>query len=99
MYYGHMSKDDIMHSSRLFLTGIYRQYINRAKENLGVSDKNADEETENDYPTEFFKLPMKDREETLKEFSGTEDFMRIFGESSKYDNDMFKKLDEQKGET
>lgn len=57
MYYGHMSKYDIMHSSRAFLYSIYQKYADRACENLGIANENNKDEngntitlTEEDYP-------------------------------------------------
>lgn len=75
MYYGHMSKEDIMNSSRPFLYGIYNQYVHRACENLGVSpdgDKEEDNKTElkeSDYPQNFTKI---------KDFKSTRDFLSEF---------------------
>lgn len=75
MYYGNMSKDDILHSSRRFLYGIFKQYAKRACENLGVSpNDNKDEEQkkeffEKDYPETFVKM---------KDFKNTKDFLSEF---------------------
>lgn len=83
MYYGHLSKEDIMNSSRPFLYEIYKQYGKRACENLGVSSEPKEDETAKvdveDYPSMFKKLSAKDREDGLKEFESDEDFMKIFG--------------------
>lgn len=81
MYYGHMSKAEIMNSSMPFLLGIYKQYAKRACENLGVSpDSENDEEEygntqlkESDYPTEFRKLSSTD-------YGSTDDFLKQFSE-------------------
>lgn len=85
MYYGHMSKEDIMSSSRPFLYEIYKQYAKRACENLGVSSDEENEDTdskhalkESDYPIEFKKLDKRERKEALKEFVNTDDFMKQF---------------------
>lgn len=82
MYYGHMSKKDIMNSSRPFLYGIYKKYAKRACENLGVSPNDEDEEikeTDNGYPTEFHKISDLDRIETMSNLTNDEDFMKRFG--------------------
>lgn len=79
MYYGHMSKKEIMNSSMPFLICIYKQYVKRACENLGVSSNNEDEEESNtqlkesDYPTDFRKL-------SLPNFSNTDEFLEQFSE-------------------
>ena len=85
MYYGHMSKDEIMNSSMPFLIGIYKQYAKRACENLGVPLDGQEEEEvptnqlrESDYPTEFRKLSQKERNKAISEYESTEDFMRQF---------------------
>lgn len=39
MYYGHMSKSEIMKSSIPFLMEIYKHYSKRACENLGVASE------------------------------------------------------------
>lgn len=84
MYYGHMSKDEIMSSSRPFLYGVYKQYAKRACENLGVSPDGEEDGADNtalkesDYPIEFKKLDKCERRKGLKEFSSTEDFMKQF---------------------
>lgn len=84
MYYGHMSKEDIMNSSRAFLHGIYRMYVNRACENLGVSPKDKEDEQEENaqdrYPSEFMKLSKKERKEAAEEYDSTEDFLSQFGQ-------------------
>lgn len=86
MYYGHMSYDEIMERSRLFLYGIYRQYGKRACENLGVSSDKEKEEgfekgplEDSDYPSTFKRLTPRERKEAAAEFKDTEDFMRQFG--------------------
>lgn len=84
MYYGHMSKTDIMNSSRPFLYGIYRSYAKRACENLGVSPDSEDEDVnkaplkESDYPKEFKKLSKKEREDFSDKFASDEDFLSAF---------------------
>lgn len=81
MYYGHMSKYEIMHSSRKFLVAIYQKYVKRACENLGVSDENSDNEddaigktklTEEDYPKEFISYTQAQRERDIKESGMTD---------------------------
>lgn len=82
MYYGHMSKEDIRNSSRPFLYGVYKKYVKRACENLGVySEPNDGSETqlkESDYPKEFKKLTKKERKDFSDQFSGDEDFLSGF---------------------
>lgn len=89
MYYGHMSKHDILHSSRRFLTAIYQSYVKRACENLGVSpdsdgkDKKPGETqlTEDDYPTEFISFSQAQREKMIKESGISDtDFLANFKE-------------------
>lgn len=89
MYYGHMSKQDILNSSRPFLYEIYKKYGYRACENLGVSPHTDENEhsdktqlTESDYPIEFKKLSKAEREQSLSEFKNTDDFMALFGQSN-----------------
>lgn len=84
MYYGHMSKQEIMKSSRPFLYGIYRSYVKRACENLGVPPNGGDctdsntPLSESDYPTEFGKMSRKEREEAANKYSSDEDFLSRF---------------------
>lgn len=82
MYYGNMSKYDILHSSRRFLYGIFKQYAKRACENLGVNPDKKDEEenTQNNtgYPSQFKKFTKKEREQKLKEIGSEENFMKMF---------------------
>lgn len=92
MYYGHMSKQEILHSSLPFLQNVYRMYGKRACENLGVSpDKNKDSDSatvndaepsiqydNNGYPVQFKKLTAKERKEAVAEYSSIEDFMKEF---------------------
>lgn len=83
MYYGHMSKQDIMNSSRPFLYGIYKNYAKRACENLGVSPDPNDEDSdtplkESDYPKEFKKVSKEEREKLAKKYSSDEDFLSQF---------------------
>lgn len=76
MYYGHMSKEEIMRSSRPFLYGIYKQYAKRACENLGVDPDKDKEDNEKkfelkeaDYPQNFTKIrDFKDTRDFLSEF-------------------------------
>ncbi len=83
MYYGHMSKDEIKHSSRRFLFAIYQNYVKRACENLGVS---ADEEkqvdmSEDEYPSEFKKFSKKERDEYIDDSGmSDEEFLAQFPE-------------------
>lgn len=91
MYYGHMSKEEIMNSSRPFLHGIYRMYAKRACENLGVSSEPAEEEgldglTQSDYPSNFGKLNTSGKIEDTPNFGSTEDFMAQFSGGGKYKN-------------
>lgn len=82
MYYGHMSKAEIMQSSFPFLKEIYLKYGKRACENLGVSsDKNEEEEetgTVSDYPVKFKKLSARERKEADEEFKSKEEFLALF---------------------
>ena len=88
MYYGKMSKESIMNSSRPFLYAIYQKYAKRACENLGVSPSGNDDEEESessgmlrdeDYPTEFHKISDIDRQETMNSLTSDPEFMRQFG--------------------
>lgn len=82
MYYGHMSKTEILHSSRKFLFAIYQNYVKRACENLGVSSEKDDygdnntnsgnHLTEDDYPKEFMKFTQAQREKMIEK-SGISD--------------------------
>lgn len=83
MYYGHMSKHEIMHSSMPFLYYIYKNYVDRACENLGVP-KNDEEESENsstdiEYPKEFYKISDRDRAGTMTSLANDEEFKKRFG--------------------
>lgn len=87
MYYGHMSKEEIMNSSLPFLLGIYKQYEKRACENLGVSPNKDEEECddtvqlrESDYPAEFKKLSSPNRDEILSKYGSTDEFLAQFSE-------------------
>lgn len=97
MYYAHMSKDEIMRHSRAFLHGIYRTYVKRACENLGVSsdreeDDDIDEEnaqaskyglTAADYPESFSKLPPRNNGSVVVgDASKTRDFLSGFGDAA-----------------
>ena len=97
MYYGHMSKQDIMNSSRPFLYGIYRNYVKRACENLGVSADGETDENGDEYPKDFGKLTpdeKKKRDEYLGQFKDSNDFMSQFG--GMIPQKMFKKQEESK---
>lgn len=87
MYYGHMSKAEILSSSRRFLIAIYQSYVRRACENLGVSpdgdskSQNSDGTmlSESDYPSEFVSFSQAEREKYLSECNeSSEDFMSKF---------------------
>lgn len=86
MYYGHMSKDEILHSSRKFLYAIYTKYVDRACENLGVSPDNEVNNkqqdtplTDDDYPSEFVSFTQAQREKYIKESNESdEDFIKKF---------------------
>lgn len=98
MYYGNMSKEEIMNSSRPFLHGIYRMYAKRACENLGVSSKPEEEEsvdglTNSDYPSDFGKLSPSGNVESSLKFSSTEDFMALFPNANKYKGAIIAKND------
>lgn len=89
MYYGHMSKDEIYHSSWRFLTAIYQKYINRAYENLGVSAKDSNdgkiELTDEDYPSEFKKYTKEEQEEEIaKSGISDEEFLKGFKEYNQH---------------
>lgn len=88
-----MSKNEIMTHSRAFLHGIYRMYVKRACENLGVSssreedDDIDDSDTQfdkyrldaNDYPTSFLKMPMRHNRPANNEPDKTREFLASFG--------------------
>ena len=83
MYYGKMSKSEILNSSRKFLFAIYQNYVNRACENLGVSPDNKKEgETklsESDYPSEFISFSQAEREKMINESNESDDdFLKKF---------------------
>lgn len=64
-----------MHSSRAFIYAIYRNYVNRACENLGVS-ANGEEETdltEDDYPSEFKTFSKKEKKEYVENSGMTDE--------------------------
>lgn len=94
MYYGHMSKNDILHSSRKFLYSIYQQYVKRACENLGVSsDGESDSDysdgktqlTESDYPAEFFSISQEQREKEISESGiSDEEYLNSFPQFERY---------------
>lgn len=88
MYYGHMSKYEIMHSSMPFLYYIYKNYIDRACENLGVSNHSDDDEDKTsdiEYPTEFYKISENDRKNTMTSLSNDDEFKKRFGAFIKND--------------
>lgn len=94
MYYGHMSKSDILHSSRPFLYGIYKKYAKRACENLGVSPDSDDSGsnttlTAKDYPVEFKKLSEVDRQKAASKFDSEESFL---GDFQGFDADKYAEL-------
>lgn len=85
MFYGHLSKDDIMHSSRGYLFAIYQNYVKRACENLGVSSEPSDEDEDgnitlkdSDYPVSLRKI--KEEQNKYIEESGItdEEFLSSF---------------------
>lgn len=94
MYYGHMTKDEILRHSRAFLHGIYRMYVKRACENLGVSPDREDDDIDDtknhasqyglsaeDYPTSFGKLPPRGSGPVVvdNDPNKTRDFLASFG--------------------
>lgn len=86
MYYGHMSKQDILNSSRPFLYAIYKKYVNRACENLGVPVEKSESDTltEQDYPSEFKKFSQKEREKEIEDSGISDaDFLASFPEFKK----------------
>lgn len=90
MYYYSMTYDDIMNHSRRFINALYKQYIQRACENLGISPKdNPDELSEEDYPEDFGELPGGFHRQPKMEISETQDFMALFNDMgmNKYDKD------------
>lgn len=109
MYYAHMSKEDIMNSSRQFLYGIYRVYVKRACENLGVSpDSKKEEETDieeeseveietDDYPTQFRKLAPRERGAARDDYSSTQEFLSQFPMAAQF-RDAAIRVDKQKEE-
>lgn len=82
MYYFGMSKQDIMNSSRKFITSLYMTYPKRACENLGVSSKSEQENKnvdENGYPSKFVSFSQSEREKYVSESGQSdEDFMAQF---------------------
>lgn len=93
MYYGNMSKNEIMTHSRAFLHGIYRMYVKRACENLGVSSNREEDDdidgterqvqqfglSQSDYPTSFSKLPMRPNKPIDNDPDKTRAFLASFG--------------------
>lgn len=79
MYYYSMSHEEILSHSRPFINALYKQYIQRACENLGISPKdNPDELSEDDYPDNFGKLPGNRRREPTMTIDETKEFMAEF---------------------
>lgn len=85
MYYGNMSKGDILNSSRKFLYAIYQNYVRRACENVGVNpdgDSPKSGETplsDSDYPSEFISFSQAEREKMIAESGESdEDFIKKF---------------------
>lgn len=101
-FYAGLSKEEIMHSSRAFLNAVYRKYVRRACENLGVSgEPKAENETtesatgESDYPSQFRKMTPRERKQEIEEYTGTEDFLSQFSGIGVYKN---LKIEERKEE-
>lgn len=90
MFYFHMSKYEIEHSSIKFLTALYQSYIKRACENLGVSSDSTDEDsgkpgksvlTDADYPSEFVSFTQAQRERMIADSGESDaDFLAKFRE-------------------
>lgn len=81
MYYGNMSKSEILSSSRKFLYAIYQNYVRRACENVGVNpDKDSDTRlSDSDYPAEFVSYSQAQREKMITESKESdEDFLKKF---------------------
>lgn len=82
MFYFGMSKQDIMNSSRKFITTLYATYPKRACENLGVSSKSEQEKKntdENGYPSKFVSFSQAEREKYISESGQSdEDFIAQF---------------------
>lgn len=96
MYYAHLSKYDIMHSSRAFLYRIYVKYIARARENLGVTEKEetgpvesgtkAGTKTGTGYPEKFRKISPRERRQETEQYTDTQDFLSQFNGTTVYKN-------------
>lgn len=87
MYYGNMSKQEILKSSRKFLYAIYQNYVRRACENVGVNpDKDEEQQlTDNDYPSEFVTFSQAEREKAIEESGESdEDFLKKFAQLKKF---------------
>ena len=90
MYYGNMSKSEILGSSRKFLYAIYQNYVRRACENVGVNPDKADENgdtqlSEKDYPSEFISYSQAQREKMIEESGESdEDFINKFSRLKKF---------------
>lgn len=89
-----------MNHSRAFLHCIYRMYVKRACENLGVSSKSEEDDVENeedsyfneyeldnsDYPIEFTKLPPKPNKVIESSPEKTREFLSSFGGAEVFKN-------------
>lgn len=74
MYYTGMSKEEIRNSSLPFLYGLYKVYVKRACENLGVSpDKDNNQENENE------KTDNDDYSQYDQELEKEEEYPENFG--------------------
>lgn len=85
-----------MTHSRAFLHGIYRMYVKRACENLGVSSNREEDDdidgaegqvqqfglSQSDYPTSFSKLPMRPNKPIDNDPNKTRAFLASFGGSA-----------------
>lgn len=77
-----------MGHSRRFINALYKQYIQRACENLGVSPKdNPDELSEEDYPDNFGELPAGFHKQPRMKIENNQEFMALFDDMGmdKYD--------------
>lgn len=87
MYYCHMSKQEILNSSRPFLYELYKKYPQRACENLGVSPNDTDEDENNnfvlkesDYPADLMPVTTKDMRDSIEKLKENEEMMKQFPE-------------------
>lgn len=73
-----MSKAEILNSSIPFLMELYKKYVKRACENLGVSSEEKTESNDTtqlsdaDYPSEFVSFSQAQRDKKIEE-SGVSD--------------------------